>query len=86
MVIGVGDDAAEAGMFYCMFWNVEFWVLDLEAGLGKGLRDMGEGKEERLEVGSHREDYNPCQFLYSLSTAKALPKFDSNSQVRLASE
>ena len=46
MVIGAGDDVAEAGMFCCIFWNVEFWVLDLEAGLGEGLRDMEEGKEE----------------------------------------
>ena len=32
-VIGAGDDVAEAGMFWCMFWNVEFQVLDLKAGL-----------------------------------------------------
>ena len=55
-------------------------------GLGEGLRDVEEGEKEQLEVGSHREDYNPHQFLYSLSTAGALPKFDSYSQVHSASE
>ena len=86
MVIGAEGNAAEAGVFCCVFWNVKFQVLDLEAGLGEGFRDTGEGEGERLEVGSHGEDYNPCQFLYSLSTAKALPRFDSDFQVYLASE
>ena len=86
MVTGAEGNAAEAGVFCCVVWNVKFQVLDLEAGLGEGLRDTGEGEGERLEVGSHGEDYNPCQFLYSLSTAKALPRFDSDFQVCLASE
>ena len=30
-------------------------------------------------MGSHGEDHNPQWFLYSLSTAKALLRFDSNS-------
>ena len=85
-VIGAGDNATEAGVFCSMLWNVKFWVLDLEAGLGEGSKDMEEGEEEQLEVGSHREDYNLCQFLYFLSTAKALSKFDSNFQVCLESE
>ena len=85
-VIGAGDDVTEAGVFCCMSWNVKFQVLDLEAGLGEGWRDMGEGKEEQLEVGSHREDYSPHWFLYSLSIARALPRFDSDFQVCLASE
>ena len=29
-----------------MFWNVEFQVLDLKVGLGKGLGDTREGEEE----------------------------------------
>ena len=86
MVIGTGGNVAEAGVFHCMSWNIKFWVLDLEMCLDKGLKDMREGEEERLEVGSHREDYNPHWFLYSLSTAKALPKFDSDFQVCLESE
>ena len=86
VVIGAGDNVTEAEVFCSMLWNVKFWVLDLEVSLDKGLRDVGEGEEERLEVGSHREDYNPHQFLYSLSTAKALPRFDSDSQVHSASE
>ena len=85
-VIGAGGNVAEVGVFCCMFWNIKFWVLDLEAGLDEGLRDVGEGEEERLEVWSHGEGHNPHQFLYSLSTARALPRFDSNSQVCLASE
>ena len=36
----------EAEVFCCVFWNIEFWVLDLEAGLDGGLRDMGEGEEK----------------------------------------
>ena len=86
MVIGVGDNTTETGVFCSMFWNIKFQILDLEASLGQGLRDTGEGEEERLEVGSHREGYSPRWFLYSLSTARALPKFDSNSQVHSASE
>ena len=86
VVIGAGGNVTETGVFCSVFWNVKFWVLDLEAGLDKGLEDMRKSEEERLEVGSHREGYNPCLFLYSLSTARALPKFDSNSQVHLASE
>ena len=45
-MIGAGDNAAEAGVFYCMLWNIKFWILDLKAGLGKGLRDVGVGEEE----------------------------------------
>ena len=45
-VIGAGDNVTEAGVFCCVFWNIEFWVLDLEAGLDGGLRDMGEGEEK----------------------------------------
>ena len=52
-VIGVGDYAAEAGVFCYVFLNIEFWVLDLEVSLGEGLRDVGEGEEESLEMGSH---------------------------------
>ena len=85
-VIGTGGNVADAVMLHNVFWNVKFWVSDLEAGLGKGLGDTREGEEEQLEVGSHGENYNPCQFLYSLSTVKALPRLDSNFQVRLASE
>ena len=48
----------EAEVFCCMFWNVEFQVLDLEAGLGEGLRNVKEGEEEQLEVGSHGKDYS----------------------------
>ena len=46
VVIGAGDNVIEARVFCCMFWNVEFQVLDLEAGLGEGLRDVGESEEE----------------------------------------
>ena len=45
-VIGAGDDVTEAGVFCCVFWNIKFQVLDLEAGLGEGLRDMKEGEAE----------------------------------------
>ena len=86
VAIGAGDNVAKVGVFCCVLWNIEFWVLDLEMGLGKGLRDMGEDKEEQLEVWSHGEGYNPHWFLYSLSTAKALPRFASNSKVCLVSE
>ena len=86
MVIGAGDNVTEAGVFCSIFWNIKFQVLDLEAGLDEGLRDTGEGEEEQLEMGSHREGYNPCWFLYSLSIARALPRFDSDSQVCSASE
>ena len=86
IVIWAGDNATKAGVFCSVFWNVKFQVLDLEASLSQGLRDVKEGEEEQLEVGSHRKDYNPCQFLYSLSTAKALLRFDSDSQVHPASE
>ena len=86
VVIGAGDNATEAGVFCSVLWNVKFWILDLEASLDKGLRDAGEGEEKWLEVWSHRENYNPHQFLYFLSTAKALPRFDSDFQVCSASE
>ena len=46
VMIGAGDNATEAGVFCCMFWNIEFWVLDLEAGLGEGLRDVREDEKE----------------------------------------
>ena len=46
VVIGAGDNVTEAGVFYCVFWNIEFQVLYLEAGLGEGLGDVGEGEEE----------------------------------------
>ena len=46
IVIGAGDNVTKAGVFCCMFWNVKVWVLDLEAGLGEGLRDAGESEEE----------------------------------------
>ena len=59
VVIEAGSNAAEVGVFHSMFWNVKFWILDLKASLGKGLKDTKEGEEESLEVGSHREDYNP---------------------------
>ena len=74
-----GVITAEAGVFCCMFWNIEFWILDVEASLDKSLGDAEQGEEEQLEMWSHGEDHNPCWFLYSLSTAKALPRFDSNS-------
>ena len=45
-VIEAGDNVTEAGVFCCVFWNIEFQVLNLEADLGEGLRDMGEGEEE----------------------------------------
>ena len=45
-VIGAGGNVAEAGVFHCIFWNIKFQILDLEAGLGEGLGDIGEGKEE----------------------------------------
>ena len=45
-VIGAGDNVAEAKVFYSMFGNVKFQVLDLEVGLDKGLGDTGEGGEE----------------------------------------
>ena len=85
-VIGAGGNVAEAKVFYSMFGNVKFQVLDLEVGLDKGLGDTGEGDEEWLKGGSHGEDYSPQQSLYSLSTARALPKFDSDSQVHSTSE
>ena len=85
-VIGAEDNVTKAGVFCSMLWNIKSWILDLEGSLDKGLKDVGEDEEERLEVGSHRKDYNPCQFLYSLSTAKALLRFDSDSQVHPASE
>ena len=86
VVIGAGDNVTEAEVFCCIFWNIEFWVLDLEAGLGEGLKDVREGEEEQLEVGSHGENYNPHWFVYSLSTARVLSKFDSDSQVCSVSE
>ena len=46
MVIGVGDNMAEAKVFCSMFWNVKFQVLDLKASLDKSLEDMREGEEE----------------------------------------
>ena len=46
LVIGTGGNAAEAGVFHGMFGNIKFWVLDLEASLGKSLGDMGEGDEK----------------------------------------
>ena len=46
VVIGAGDNVTEVGVFYCVFWNIEFQVLYLEAGLGEGLGDVGEGEEE----------------------------------------
>ena len=85
-VIGAGDNVTEAGVFCCMFCNIEFQVLNLEAGLDGGLGDAGEGEEEQLEAGSQGEDYNLHWFLYSLSIARAFPKFNSNFQVCLASE
>ena len=63
VVIGAGDNVTEAGVFCCIFWNIEFWILDLEAGLDEGLRDVREGEEEQLEVGSHGENYNPRWFV-----------------------
>ena len=46
VVIEAEDNVIKAEVFCCVFWNVKFWVLDLEAGLGEGLRDVGEGEEE----------------------------------------
>ena len=86
IVIGVGDNMAETGVFCSVFQNVKFQVLDLEVGLDKSLENTRESEEEWLTVGSHGEDHNPQWFLYSLSTAKALPRFDSNFQVCLALE
>ena len=45
VVIGAGGSVAEAEVFHCVFWNVNFWVLDLEVSLGKSLEDMREGEE-----------------------------------------
>ena len=86
VVIGTGGNVAEVEMFCSVFGNHKFWILDLEAGLSVDLGDMKKIEEEWLEKGSHGEDYNPQQFLYSLSTTKALSKLDSNFQVCLASE
>ena len=58
-VIGAGGSVAEAEVFHCMFWNVKFWILDLEVSLDKGLGDVGEGEEKQLEVWSHGENHNP---------------------------
>ena len=44
-VIGAGDNVTKAGVFCCVFWNVKFQILDLEASLSKGLRDKGDGEE-----------------------------------------
>ena len=46
MVIGAGDNVTEAKVFCCMFWNVEFHVLDLEVGLDEALKNAGEDEEE----------------------------------------
>ena len=45
-VIGAEGNVAETRVFYSMFGNVKFQVLDLEVGLDKGLGDTGEGDEE----------------------------------------
>ena len=86
LVIGAGGNAAEAEMFHGVFGNVKFWVLDLEMGLSKSLEDVGEGEEKQLKRGSHEEDHNSQQSLYSLSTAKALPRFYFDFQVCLVLE
>ena len=46
LMIGTGGNAAEAGVFHGVPGNDKFQILDLEAGLGEGLRDMKEGEEE----------------------------------------
>ena len=46
MIIGARDNITEVGVFCSMFQNVKFWVLDLDKGLDKGLRDTGEGEEK----------------------------------------
>ena len=86
LVIEAEDNVAEAKVFYGMSRNIKFQVLDLEVDLGEGLGDTKEDGEEWLEGGSHMEDCNPWQFLYSLSTAKALLKFDFDYQVDSASK
>ena len=46
LVIGAGGNVVEARVFCSMFENVKFQILDLEAGLDKGLKDMGVGDKE----------------------------------------
>ena len=46
LMIGTGGNAAEAGVFHGVPGNDKFQILDLEAGLGEGLRDIKEGEEE----------------------------------------
>ena len=46
IVIGVGDNMAETGVFCSVFQNVKFQVLDLEVGLDKSLENTRESEEE----------------------------------------
>ena len=45
-VIRAGGNAPEARVFYSMFGNVKFQVLDWEVGLGEDVRYTVEGDKE----------------------------------------